>query len=235
MEVLRFNSEMAKEKAAEEIGVLLSRTKVPVLLMLSGGSAFKILDHIDMRNINSHVTITVLDERFSKDVKVNNFSQLMETTFGQVAAIRKASFIDTRVAEGEDLRMLADRFEKSVRQWEKDNKNGEIVVTQGIGSDGHTAGIMPYPEDKDKFIDLFGGKNDWIIGYNAGDKNQYPERITVTPSFLKDEVDHSIVFVGGEEKRNALDRIIFEKGAEYDTPATIIRGMKDVKIFTDIV
>ena len=49
-----------------------------------------------------------------------------------------------------------------------------MVITQGIGPDGHTAGIMAdAPEDHGK----------WVLQYRT-DKNKFPERITVTDTFL---------------------------------------------------
>jgi len=43
-----------------------------------------------------------------------------------------------------------------------------------------------------------------------------------------------VVFMVGEEKRNALERVLAEEGMLAETPARIVREMRDATIFTDI-
>ena len=56
--------------------VLEYHKEQPVLLMLSGGSAFSILDYIEADVLGPNLTISILDERCSSDSKINNFLQL---------------------------------------------------------------------------------------------------------------------------------------------------------------
>lgn len=228
MEVVR---QSTKEEALQEVARHLNEVfhvhaNVPILFLSSGGSALELLEGV---HLAENVTVSVLDERYSKNPTVNNFAQL----FGN---IHPTTFIDTRVKDNETLRQLAERFEKELRLWKEKNPSGKVIITQGVGSDGHTAGIMPYPENPELFRQLFDAPDHWVVGYDATKgKNEYPLRVTVTMPFLREVVDHSLVYVTGESKKEALARILSSQGNLWETPGRIIREMKNVKIFTDIV
>lgn len=205
----------------------------PILLLCSGGSALDLFRDIQEDCFGSHITIGVLDERYSRDEAVNNFAQLRNTDFFKTAVCAGVRYIDTRPQEGETMERLAHRFERELHTWRKNNPEGVIIITQGIGPDGHTAGIMPFPEDPERFHELFENQDVWVRGYDAGNKNQHPLRITATITFLK-TINHSIVYCVGENKRAALKQVIAEQGTCAGTPARVIRDMKNVTFFTDI-
>jgi 6-phosphogluconolactonase/glucosamine-6-phosphate isomerase/deaminase len=163
---------------------------------------------------------------------VNNFAQLVKTSFFEKAQEHGAYFIDTRMQAGDDLEVFSKRFEDALKGWQKEHPGGRIVITQGMGPDGHTAGIMPYPKEKDAFQELFEGEN-WVVGYDSVDKNVYTLRATCTMPFFR-MVDHSILYAVGKEKKDALSRTLKTKGTLWETPARIIHEMKEVHIFTDI-
>lgn len=232
--------EIAAKKSAAEVleGLLKKYKQKPMLLMLSGGSAMGLLDFVDTASFGKHVTITVLDERHSKDPKVNNFAQLVETEFYRNLKEKKGiDFRDTQVQGRETLERLTERFGDYIEEWirsyqpEADEK---IIITQGIGEDGHTAGIMPYPENPELFRKLFADPKRWVAGYDAGKKNPYPLRVTVNLPFLRQKVDHSIVYIVGENKRKVLERVLAGKGTLQETPARIIHEMKNVELFTNL-
>ncbi|MFA5935122.1 MAG: 6-phosphogluconolactonase [Candidatus Paceibacterota bacterium] len=211
----------------------LYKNKTQILLLVSGGSALKILDSINAEILGSHITFGVLDERYSRDTKVNNFCQIMETGFYNNSINAGVKFIDTRINNNESQNSLAERFENRIKKWRSDNSKGVIVITQGIGPDGHTSGILPFPEEKDFFNKIFNDKNKSVVAYDATGKNQYTLRITTTLSFLRD-VDISIVFVCGADKTEALRKTLSSDGDISTTPARIINEMKEVFLFTDI-
>ncbi len=224
MEVFRYKTkEEARAKAADGLDNLFREISGPVLFLSSGGSSLELLNGLQ---IGENVTVSVLDERYSTDPAVNNFVQLFER-------IRPNAFIDTRVGQNEILEQLAERFEKELRMWKEKNPEGKIVITQGMGFDGHVAGIMPYPENRELFRQMFENRERWVVGYDAAGKNQYPLRITVTFPFLR-QVDYSIGYIMGEAKRDALSRVTASEGSLPETPGRILREMKSVKIFTDI-
>lgn len=236
MRVVRCKTkENANTRAGEALNALLERfQRHPILLLCSGGSSLETLQGVRGEALGTHVTISVLDERYSKDSSINNFAQLSETNFFKRAEGQKCQCIDTRVREEETLEQFARRFENGLRSWKSQHEEGTIIITQGIGKDGHTAGIFPFPEDPKKFQELFENKEVLSVRYNAAGKTEYPERVTVTFPFLR-QVDHSVVFVVGEEKRNALERVLAKEGALHETPARIVHEMREVLIFTDII
>ena len=95
------NKEETAEKASSYLNQILdAHSHIPTLFLASGGSSLKLLEPIVIFPPN--LTVGVLDERFSEDPKVNNFTQLAETSFFQKAQEKGAYFIDTRVQPGED-------------------------------------------------------------------------------------------------------------------------------------
>lgn len=231
-----FKSSKAEEvlkKATQELNEILNDRKGrPTLLLLSGGSSLNLLAGIDTKNLDTHLTITVLDERFSADPKVNTFSQIQKTSFYKAAQGARCFFIDTRMQEDESLDYFAFRFEDDLKKWKKKYPEGMIIITQGIGLDGHTAGIMPHPENLELFNELFEKKNQWIVGYDVTlAKNPYPKRATTTLFFLRNLVDISVVYAFGEDKKEALKKVFALRGSLAEIPARIIHDMRNVRLF----
>tara|TARA_Y100000310_G_scaffold344267_2_gene456104 strand:- start:487 stop:1194 length:708 start_codon:yes stop_codon:yes gene_type:complete len=232
MEVIRTkDKEETVEKASSSLNQILDEhAHVPTLFLSSGGSSLVLLDRIVIFPPN--FTVGMTDERLSEDPQVNNFAQLTETSFFQKAQEAGAYFIDTRVQSSEDLEVFSKRFEDAIRTWHEEHLGGRIVITQGVGADSHTIGIVPHPKEKDAFQELFEG-DALVRGYNTQGKNDYPLRATITLPFLR-MVDHSVLYMVGKEKKGALSRMLSVKGTLWETPARIIHEMKDVHIFTDI-
>ena len=223
-------------QAKESLNDELAKTDdSAILLLLSGGSTLKLLPDINTKLFGPRLTISILDERYSKEPNINNFAQLQNILFYKEALQKGSFFIDTKVTDEETLEGLAQRFEATLRNWKKANPQGKIIATQGIGADGHTAGIMPYPENPDLFKNLFEDKEKWVVGYDATlSKNQYPLRVTTTFPFLRSIIDVTIVYIAGEEKKAALQKVMSEDGSLAETPARIIKEMKSVRLFSDI-
>jgi 6-phosphogluconolactonase/glucosamine-6-phosphate isomerase/deaminase len=226
-------SQKPAHNAAEKLGRLLHDTEPnSVLLMLSGGSAFQLLEHLDPSKSFAHVTISMLDERYSTEKAINNFARLTETEFYVKARTGAASFLDTRIQDGESFNEAEVRFDYAVKSWIHDNPGGKIIVTMGIGEDGHTAGIFPHENDE-KFRFLFEQDEHFVVGYHAS-TSTYPERMTVTDHFLREYADAAVIFATGEAKRTALQRVLAGEGNLYETPARIVREMKNAELFTDM-
>ena len=230
------SKEEATSLAINELVSLLSefkKTAQPLLLLLSGGSALHLLDTLQEQHLGNHVTIGVLDERYSADPTINNFSQLTDTKLYTAGIKAGSSFIDTRIQHNESPQELSTRLERTLKSWKQMHPKGTILVTQGIGPDGHTSGVLPFPENPATFTKLFEASDSWTTAYDATDKNKYPLRITTTLSFLR-EVDSSIVFVCGIDKTEALRKALDPESMPHITPARIIQDMKHVSLFTDI-
>lgn len=226
-----------KESAAAEAGehlnlILVENKKRPVLLMLSAGSALNILEFVGQTALGENLTISMLDERFSQDPAINNFHQLQKHDFYNLAFEAECSFFGTIPRHEDTMESLAARWEKNLRAWRQENPEGLIIATLGMGPDGHTAGIFPYPEDAQKFQLLFEGPV-WVIPYNAGTENKFPERVTTTISFLKN-IDIGVAYICGPKKKSAFERLLKKQGRFNELPALAWNNINDLRVFTDL-
>ena len=203
-----------------------------ILLMLSGGSALRVLEHIKPEFLSENVTISVVDERFSTDKNINNFSQLESTDFFDKCLMAGCVIIGTRIHKGETLPSATMNFDTRLQKWRKLNPKGKIVALLGIGEDGHIAGVMPFVGKKKLFEDLFLDQ-EWVASFDATGKNEHALRFTSTLTFLKGQIDHAVVFVQGQNKKEALKKISGENLDINDVPAKILCQMKDVVLCTD--
>lgn len=231
------NTESVRTQATDKLNEVLKElhnSSTPTLLLLSGGSSLELLKDLDTEFLSPDVTVTVLDERYSKNPGENNMAQIMSAgLFYQRALNRGVQFIDTRVRDNESQKDLAKRFDTALKEWMADNPNGKIVATTGIGPDGHISGMMPYPEDEEKFKELFENNDSYVTPYDAGDKNPFPLRVTTNMNLMR-KIDHAVVYAVGESKRDALRRFGSETGSLSETPSRILHELKNVYIFTDI-
>lgn len=198
-----------------------------MLLLVSGGSAFSILEHVEQHVLGLNVTMCVLDERFSDAPDVNNFLQLQQTDFYKRCVGAGVHVIATDCAAGASMEGVVTHMDTALHEWKRTNPEGVIIATMGIGPDGHTAGIFP----GEYGVDFEGDA--WIAGYEVPKEvNQHTKRITVTHAFLRDVVDEAIVYAVGEEKKKYIKLI--EQG-EHDIkqfPASVVTQMKSVRLYT---
>jgi 6-phosphogluconolactonase/glucosamine-6-phosphate isomerase/deaminase len=212
--------------------LLEDNKKSAALLLCSGGSALALLDGVSPDNLSDKTTIAVLDERFSVDESVNNFSQLQKTDLYKEAFDKECNFFGTLPRPGETLGQLGARMEKNLRTWRQENPEGKIFATFGLGKDGHIAGIFPYPENADEFHRLFisGG---WVAAYTAAGKHRYPERITTTINFFK-QINAAVAYISGAEKRPAFLKLLDKNQKIHSLPAMAFYDIKNLEIFTDL-
>lgn len=236
MEIQQFGSaEVAAAAAAALLNSLLEQTAGrPLLLLASGGSAMQLIHHIDIQALPEETTISVLDERFSTDPSVNNFSQLVRTDFMKTFLAAGGKTIDTTVREEDTLDTHAARFEEGLRHWHGLYPDGIVLATFGVGPDGHVSGVMPFPDDPGYFIEAFDTPERWVIGYDAQDKNPHRFRTTTTLSYLRNHVNSGVVYMAGNDKRDAFLRLTAEEGVLAETPARIFHEMRSLSLCTDI-
>lgn len=210
----------------------------PVLLLCSGGSALDVLmgDFSDLKQDEAlkNLTVSVVDERFDPDPQVSNFSHLITTTFFHETLRDDVTIIDTRAREGQRHDQHAAKFENDLRTWKREHESGKVIAIFGIGSDGHTAGIMPFPDDSDTFSSLFMRQN-WVCGYDAGklDLRGIGLRTTLTATFLTNHIDQGLVWATGKDKYVALKSFISGGDEWHRVPSRMLRAIPQLWLYTD--
>lgn len=206
---------------------------IPVLLMSSGGSNLGLIDALVDQKMPKDLTVSVLDERFSQSPEENTFLQLMQRPFYRYSLSKGVRFIETSVQQGQTLVHHAAEFSRALRSWQEEHPDGVILATIGIGDDGHISGVMPYPEDPAFFTDQFCNPDQWVVGYDAGQKNPYPYRTTTTLSFLTDQISDAVVCVTGAKKQQAWEQLFVDTTDLAPIPSRVLHQMKQVQIYTD--
>jgi 6-phosphogluconolactonase/glucosamine-6-phosphate isomerase/deaminase len=216
--------------AARQLGVLLENyQKVPVLLLFSAGSAFSFLSLLEVKKFPKELTIGMLDERYDSSGYGNNFNEFSKCNFYHLAKAGGASFLDSKVQEDESFVDFGLRFEQGLATWRKQNPEGVIVVTLGLGHDGHTAGLFP------GFESMWGEASLLAVAYEVPEEiNTYTKRVSVTSAFLKNEVAAAVAYVIGEGKRKALSSVLAKEGSLETLPGLVWFGMRNIIIVTDI-
>jgi len=221
------NVEALRKSASQKLQLEIERAKSEgkaVLFLASGGSALGLLQSIPSE-LWVGVTIMVLDERFSTDPKLNNSLQLEEKGLPVTKTVPE---------KDETLEEFANRCEQLIIDWKAQHPDGSVIATVGMGDDGHIAGISPFPNEPEKFNQIFEEHLRNVVGY-VGNLNP-SQRVTVTPRFMKEGIDTAIVYIIGENKQAALDRVFAQTGNLAQTPARVLQSMNgEVYLFTDRV
>lgn len=238
---------------AEVAGSLISKWLIelgdrPVLFLIAGGSAQEVLDYVDPESLvvaGPNITVTATDERYTDDVGDSNFGSLQITPFYDDLIATGAYCIDTQVLSGETFEENAQRFETNLKEWKRDFPKGIVIGLFGVGSDGHTAGIIPEAISLKKFDELFNSEK--IVATldltknsaknsekSKNESNPHLLRVTTTFTFMREWIDRAVVYMAGANKLPALELMQADKGSLNQTPARIFREMKDVVICTDI-
>ncbi|MDD5397228.1 MAG: 6-phosphogluconolactonase [Candidatus Moranbacteria bacterium] len=223
------------EEGAAFLGLEISKEMMrlddaPLLFFVSGGSCLTVLPKIESNDFGK-VTVAVLDERFDQTNENNNFSQLEKMSWSDEFLKKGGTFISTKILGGDTQQKLADRFRSGIEKWINENNGGRMIALFGMGSDGHTAGIFPFPENQKQFFSLFDG-DDIVASYDAKEKNQFPKRITATNALFK-KLEIAFVYAYGEEKRKALLEFVIGEKKTNELPLMFLKNVKKVNIVTD--
>ena len=201
-----------------------------VLFLSSGGSALGVLDRIEEDAIAPYLTIGIFDERYDPSNRTSNYAQLRKTDFYKRAVSRGCRLIDTSTQKGQTQVELADYYENELRGWRARHPRGAIMATMGIALDGHTAGIMPFPENPERFHELF-ERERWIVPYDTEGKNPFRLRVTTTFTFLR-YIDLIGIYLVGAEKGPMFQKLM--EGDNYaEFPGRIIKTLPRGAVYTD--
>lgn len=215
-------------------GLLEAAHTTPTLLLLSGGSALSLVEELPASALGPELTVSVVDERYTDDPQASNMGALERCGFLRMLVECGGHTIDPRPRARETLTACAARFEAELHAWHTAHPTGVVVATLGIGADGHTAGVLPRPDDPAFFNTQFLGTN-FVAGYEVlPGQNPYPKRVTTTLSYLRERVTHALVYVIGTDKRSALRQVMETKDHLEVAPARVLHTMRQARVYTDI-
>lgn len=209
-----------------------------VICLLSGGSALAVMENINLHKSHQLYTeqnstqsecrtiFMMGDERWSRESEVNNSLQLQAQLSNHFVS---KSLIETIPHKNESLVDFATRIEKIFQEKISTLQQIKIFMILGIGTDGHTAGIFPLPEQSFKQI----YKTDAIYVPVHIKGLTIDSRASFTPNWICNHVDTIFAYAVGDTKRTILNALLTETKTLHERPAEIIKMHKDAHIFTD--
>ncbi|KXK25734.1 MAG: Glucosamine-6-phosphate deaminase [candidate division WS6 bacterium OLB20] len=227
-------------QAAQHLASLLETSLAEhdhVLLLLAGGSAADVYNELPTY-IDEHLDYTKLmvmmgDERWDTDPEHehSDWVQFRNTSFYHFLRERGARLVD--ILGGKSHQEEADAFNALL---EEALASGYFVISMlGIGTDGHTAGILP--AENPAFADTF-FVDELAVAHELD--TIHPRRITITPAMIK-QADAVFCYVRGEKKARIisdlakLDASYPEEAWETMIPVhpALILSAVDATVFTD--
>ncbi len=206
-----------------------------ILLFFSAGSSMALLDTVHPSLVPKHTTVSILDERFTFEKEKSNYSLFSNTTFFKELKKDGIESIDLLPKTSQNLEDCGKRFDLALKKWHVLHPHGKVIAVFGIGTDGHTAGILPYAERPEYFGKLFLKEAQCAIGYETTpEKSPFTKRVTVTASYITRHITHALVYASGSRKKPILERILKNDEPLSKLPANILHTIPDAHLFTDL-
>lgn len=188
-----------------------------VIWLLSGGSAISIAVETasQLTKVNSsNLTIGLIDERYGPTHhNDSNWQQLEAAGF----KIDDATYMP--ILTGTDLKTSIHQYNDFISQVAA--QNSYKIGLLGIGSDGHTAGILPNSPAVDS--------SQYVDGYQATDY----QRITLTGKGLQ-VLDRALVYAAGTAKTAALKGLATPL-PPTEQPAQLLKQIARVDVYNDVI
>ena len=187
-----------------------------VLWFVPGGSSIKVAAEaakIISKNPHQNLAVMLTDERYGPvGFPDSNWQQLLDTGFSLVEAKLMP------VLNGSAREETTENFNINLKL-ELERADYKIGLF-GIGTDSHTAGILPEsPAIESK---------EFAFRYNT----EKFERITITPKTIV-ELDEAVVLVQGEGKWGVLENFKNKNVDLRTAPVQILKVVPKVTIFSD--
>lgn len=221
---------LAKEAARHLAVCIAEHQKDGVLVLFSGGSALSVVDHLPKTIFSGTCTVSVVDERFTHDTTHHNFYTLIARL--EANAIAVSQTIDTSVKKEETFEAYVERIAVAHRQWHAAHPQGKLLAVLGIGEDGHTAGIFPAPEGM--FTNAYERLETIVPVLEGKEHAPFCERVTASLPYIR-TISDTVVYVVGENKRIAVQRVADDEGSLAKTPARVLKELRSVTLYTSSI
>jgi 6-phosphogluconolactonase/glucosamine-6-phosphate isomerase/deaminase len=187
----------------------------PTLLLLSGGSSAKIavkaLQLLTPEVLNN-ITVSLSDERYVDATNPNSNWNLLESLGLNVISVKKLPVLKTPL---ETREATATSFSQALAAAQAESQF--TVTILGIGTDNHTAGILPNT--------VAAHSTEPIVTHYETDAF---ERITITPAFFN-SIDYAFLYAEGTDKKTAVELL----NSELDPisyPSQLIKRTKSYEV-----
>lgn len=206
-----------------------------VVILISGGSCIALIKEIltllpDTISLSS-VKFALADERFvQQGDDESNATQMRKA--GVIELIEKygSQCVEILSTPSNSKEEVAN--EKN-QQYEELLKSAEkVVMLAGMGSDGHTAGMLPNTSQE---FEIF-HHDRYLVGYtiSPSSDNPHKERLTISMHALS-FVDTVYLFATGKEKEPALKNFIAKNKPLHELPVlTLYLSQQPIQLLTDI-
>ena len=212
-------AEMAIAPLASKIKSCLNNG--PTLWLLSGGSnihiSVAVMSRIDA-DLSRNLTVALADERFGPyNHPDSNWAQLMDAGFDA----KYTRLIETLKPDSTDLINTVSSFSEVLS--EAMDEADFLIGQLGMGSDGHTAGILPHSDAAKETEEL-------VVGYESS------PFLRITASFTALRRLGSVFLIAtGEDKREQLEKLVNQDIPLEVQPAQIIKQVNEAYIYNDQV
>lgn len=223
--IMKFSTQPA-DTASNDIATVLHRSLMVgenVLWLTSGGSAIPAQVAI-MRELAglldeqlNNLLILPVDERYGPPNHADsNTAQMRAAGF----APGSATWHDV-LADDLPLDETIIRYQELAKQ--AFDKADLVIATLGIGSDGHTAGVLP---DSPAVSD----ETSFAVSYQWADY----ARLTLGLQLLR-RIDHAFVLAYGEGKHDAIKRLRAHEESLRTLPAVFLYDLPQVTVYNDYI
>lgn len=229
-----------RDALAKRIGDRLA-AGTPVLFLASGGSTAAIAADVcgalrsrfvlDPGIPARFLTVSLVDERFGLEGHPDSNWRLLLEKGLRPEDMRTMPILAGASGRAEGLEDATDRFDAFLADAAARADRGELFIAGlfGIGSDGHTAGILP--ESPASEISAGPPCAGCRLPFASGYRSTPFSRITVSPAFFP-HIGFAAVYAAGSGKWPVLENLQKELPVR-DQPAQLLKLAKETLIFSD--
>lgn len=213
------------------------KSKGSFSIVLSGGNTpRKLYDQLSRPDYRDRINwqdtyIFWGDERYvPKDDILSNYNMAYTALISKIQIPDKNIFPMPDPDESKDAKESSELYEKTLRRFfqsdpESKNFPSFDLILLGMGSDGHTASLVPGSP-------ILNEKKRWVSTTDVPDYILVKHRITLTLPVLNN-AKNVLFFVSGNDKKEILRKIMNDKERKK-YPAGLIEPQGDLYWYTDI-